>query len=413
VSFVSHTYATYSVSTSSADFCCRKTEASKHALLALCQISTSQPATAAVASSLANRLSNAWLLLEAFGHAKTLRNANSSRFGCSTRVQFSSVGGAEQAAIESALLDAGRCVRVPRSERSFHVLYQLCVAALPSDLRASLQVVAAAGADAFSCLSASGTIYAEGVDDREAFNVTSAALEAVGLRGQAQHGLWRVLSAVLHLSNVRFIEADGGVATGIDASSLTSLKVAANLLGLSDAVLQQHLLQRSTPGTQPAQARLSATQATAARNALSSSLYSRAFGAVLVLINAYLRPVGASDFVSEDLSSRPGRLSTDTAAVVQTALRLTQDVTSSDRRGAAPSLRSPVVTVLDPHGAENLAVNGFHQLCANYCDVSQTLCNRVPCPQPMHILCCIVTHVAHAGAAAGLYCRRAAALPCC
>jgi myosin heavy subunit len=290
-------------------------------------------------------------------------------------------GHADQALIDAFFLDVGRCVRLPRSERSFHVLYQLCVASLPQDLRVSLQIVAVAGADAFGCLSSSGTIYAEGVDDRQAFNATSAALESVGLRGQARHGLWRVLAAVLHLSNVRFSALDGGIsAAGIISSSSVSLKIAATLLGLPDAVLQRHLLFRAAPGgAAAAPVPRSQSQASAVRDALATVIYGRVFGAVLALANASLQHqfLGAADRVDgedSNMQAAQGRSSTDTAAAVLMAVRTVQlqQRQSGDRRQQFSPL-TPEVSVFDLHGAENLASNGFHQLCANYCDVSYLL----------------------------------------
>jgi myosin heavy subunit len=350
---------------------CSKTESAKLALQALCQVgASSRAAAAASGAALAGRLATAWLMLEAFGHAKTLRNANSSRFGSITQVALApGSGGAVDAAVQAMLLDTSRCVRLPRSERSFHVLYQLCVGSLSPDLRSSLQIVATVGADAFGCLSSSGTVYAEGVDDRQAFSVTAAGLEDMGLRGQARSGIWRLLAAVLHLSNLRFVAIDGGGGvTRIADASAASLNVAASLLGLPSAVLERNLLQRAAPSGAAAAAHRNPTQAAGVRDALAASLYARVFGAVVALVNASLQaPRYADDLTDSTAVSSASRTSADTAAIVRAALQAAQPRFASG--GGSP----PTVDVIDPHGNENLASNSFHQLCTNYSDVSLPL----------------------------------------
>lgn len=308
------------------------------------------------------------MLLEAFGNAKTLRNINSSRYGICTRLIFdASTGSFTRLVLDTFLLDASRCVRQPRSERSFHVLYQLCAGALPSVTRSEIHQ---GSADAFSCLSGSGTIYAEGIDDRQAFLDTVSAFDAIGVSEASRVGFWRLLAAVLHLSNLRFVETRG--AAILDSSSESALKCASDLLGVKSESLQACLLRQAT-----------SRQATAARDALISCLYSRAFAALVALCNA--ATMGISVRGDSQRTAGSGAKSADTASAVVTAIRAGQQPGTTG---------TSAIEVYDLLGAENLALNGYHTLCANYGDVSHPLvCVGVALPKrrlfsPGAFTCC-------------------------
>ena len=48
------------------------------------------------------------------------------------------------------------------------------------------------------------------VDDAEEFHGLAAALSTLNVTGEDQEGLWRLLSALLHLGNIRFLDDEGG-----------------------------------------------------------------------------------------------------------------------------------------------------------------------------------------------------------
>ena len=64
-------------------------------------------------------------ITEAFGNAKTSRNANSSRFGKFIKLQFGSCGAVAGAQIRTYLLERPRVSEVALGERSYHIFYQV------------------------------------------------------------------------------------------------------------------------------------------------------------------------------------------------------------------------------------------------------------------------------------------------
>ncbi len=74
---------------------------------------------------LRERLTQALVLLEAFGSAQTARNCNASRVGKFVRVHFDAGGLLCGASIQTTLLEKSRVVRQNAGERSFHIFYQV------------------------------------------------------------------------------------------------------------------------------------------------------------------------------------------------------------------------------------------------------------------------------------------------
>ena len=72
------------------------------------------------------------------------------------------------------------------------------------------------------------------VDDAEEFYGLASALSTLGVTGDEQDGLWRLLAALLHLGNIRFTdndEQDGGPGLRLD-SPLVPLEEVAAMAGL-------------------------------------------------------------------------------------------------------------------------------------------------------------------------------------
>src|SRR6267154_5934532 len=106
------------------------------------------------------------------------------------------------ARIRTYLLERSRIVFQPTIERNYHIFYQLCAGA-PSKERKDL------GLDTdvtkFHYLKQGGPTSTpiNGVDDAEEFRATQQALSTVGISVEKQWAVFRLLSALLHLGNVK------------------------------------------------------------------------------------------------------------------------------------------------------------------------------------------------------------------
>ena len=116
-------------------------------------------------------------LLEAFGNAKTVRNANSSRFGKFTEIQFDKQWRIVGAAVRTYLLERSRVVAVNDPERNYHIFYQLCAGASAEE-RARLHLVPPID---FNYLNKSSCVDIPGVDNAAEYAATRRAMAIVGI----------------------------------------------------------------------------------------------------------------------------------------------------------------------------------------------------------------------------------------
>ncbi|BDA45618.1 Myosin-17 [Coccomyxa sp. Obi] len=265
-------------------------------------------------------------LLEAFGNAKTVRNDNSSRFGKFVEIDFDGAGRVSGASINTYLLERSRVVSVNAPERSYHIFYQLCAGATPTQ-REMYRLEG--GAQGFRYLRESQSEAApcftlDDVDDGEGLRSTLDAMQIVGIGEAEREAVLRTVAAVLHLGNITFVGAADEGAMPKDNSAKAALVAVADLLQVEEETLLRALTSRAIETvSETIVKRLDAAAATASRDALAKNLYARLFDWLVAAINRKISALGSGQ----------------------------------------RSKRS--IGILDIYGFESFKENSFEQLCIN------------------------------------------------
>ncbi len=263
-------------------------------------------------------------ILESLGNARTVRNDNSSRFGKFMEILFEPSGCLTSARIETYLLEKVRLISQAPGERNYHIFYEL-LAGLSQNERRCFQIGNKSARD-FRMTSNSGTYdRRDGVSDRAKFQELKHALTTVGFTATDQRDLFSTACALLHASNLTFLEIDAHE----DSSALdrrnASFRAAVELLGVDENTLDNALCRHEI---QARHERLYKTLDTARAQKALEALIKATYGA---LFNHIVR-----------------RMNTFIAGM--------------------PANRGAFIGVLDIFGFESFEVNSFEQLCINYCN---------------------------------------------
>ncbi|XP_014217831.1 unconventional myosin-Va-like [Copidosoma floridanum] len=169
-----------------------KTENAKHAVYYLL---TSHPRDKAVEV----KIFSSSVLLEAFGNVATANSSNSSRFGKYLQLQYDWKQRLVGAVLQTYLLDTSRLVSQTPNQQNFGIFHQLYCVNDP-ELRINQgqkfkYLVQARGTDSVGMLFS--------------FAETVEAMLVLGFSPTQQTDLFNVLSAILHLGNLDFKQAQG------------------------------------------------------------------------------------------------------------------------------------------------------------------------------------------------------------
>eukprot|EP01134_Creolimax_fragrantissima_P004645 CFRG4645T1 len=297
-----------------------KTETMKQILSYLSEASTraNEGVEGVVVSEIPNKVLESNPILESFGNAKTIHNHNSSRFGKFMEIQFDALGVMIGAKMCDYLLEKTRIVHQAETERNFHVFYQL-LACGDADLLSSL-MVGGIGAAGFRYLNGGGCVQVDTLDDKLGFKDLENALKGF-FAPVLVDGIWKVVSALLHLGNIDF--TGGDTIRGI--SNPSTVEAAAQLLGITANDLTDFLTVKITnAGKEVIRSQMRRGEAIRTRDTLAKTVYSRMFKWILSKLNG--------DLCVEDMAQYCG--------------------------------------ILDIFGFEVFKTNDLEQLCINYANES-------------------------------------------
>ncbi|VDC05805.1 unnamed protein product [Peniophora sp. CBMAI 1063] len=228
-------------------------------------------------------------LLESFGCAKTLRNNNSSRHGKYLEIMFNTQGEPIGAQITNYLLEKARVVGQVQDERNFHIFYQFAAGATPEQR----EYFGIKGPEDYAYTANSGCLTVDGIDDVKDFSETLQAMAVIGLSGEEQNDILRMLAAILWIGNVSYNEKDDGNAGIADAGTVDFvaylLEVPSELV---TKVLTTKVVETQRGGRRGSvyDVPLNPAQAAAGRDALAKALYNNMFEWIVSRINVSMKP---------------------------------------------------------------------------------------------------------------------------
>ncbi|KAK4885795.1 hypothetical protein RN001_002066 [Aquatica leii] len=261
-------------------------------------------------------------IMEAIGNAKTTRNDNSSRFGKFIELQFNKQYHIIGASMRTYLLEKSRVVFQAAEERNYHIFYQLCAA------RDKLPHLQLRDQSYFYYVSQGASPDIDGISDLNYFNETVNALSLLGFSERNQNNIFVILSALLHLGNIKFVdciisremEQDQEGSEILDDDE--SLDIMADLLQIDKDQIKLWLCTKKIVSMRDTILKpMSVEQASISRDALAKHIYAELFNWIVTQINKALE--------------------TDVP-------------------------RHKFIGVLDIYGFETFEINSFEQFCINY-----------------------------------------------
>ncbi|CAI5655783.1 unnamed protein product [Oreochromis niloticus] len=296
-----------------------KTEACKHIVRHLTARS------GAKGFMLEPRMKHVNCVLEAFGHAKTQRNSNSSRFIKLLTIQYCDKRRTPlRAHVYTYMLEKSRLVHLPAQQHSFKIFY-LMAEGLSAEEKSALYLnnVLAHRYISGRLPGENPPVATASTQSREHLAAVKQALRALGFNKQEVDSVFALLSAVLHIGDLRFTAL-----TDADTAFPSDLQLLERVAGL----LQVSSSDLSTALTSDVQyfkgdvitRRHTVEMSEQYRDQLAKAIYGRLFSYLVNNINDYLQG---------------------------------QDDTISD-----PAWE---IGILDIFGFEEFQKNGFEQLCVN------------------------------------------------
>ncbi|KAI9359841.1 chitin synthase [Pilaira anomala] len=216
--------------------------------------------------------------LEAFGHAKTTVNDNASRFGKYLELQFSERGRMIGAKFLDYMLEKSRVAHTCGDERNFHIFYYVLHGSTAEEKALLHLNEASSYLYLFKTKEAARLAGGLVLEDTEKYNELKLLLKSLGINKVTMLQITQIISAILHLGNLQFIDDATNMQDSAIVKNTSELEIAAELLGVESKALetcltyQTKLIKRDLTTIF-----LNAEQASVQRDALAEALYSLLF----------------------------------------------------------------------------------------------------------------------------------------
>lgn len=268
-----------------------KTENTKKVIQYLAAVATDYSSSKQL-GTLEQQIIQANPILEAFGNAQTIRNNNSSRFGKFIRIEFTRTGQIAGAFIDWYLLEKSRVVKQSKDERNYHIFYQLICGA--NQQMRNLFLLGNDGIDGWQ-YTKHGNNVITGVDDLKEFRALMEAFHIMRFTEEEQLSILKIVAAVLHIGNIEVVQ-ERRSSDDARLPDIAQVERLCHVLGVPvDAFSKGLLRPRVKAGREWVNQSRTAEQVKHSLDSLAKSVYERAFGKLVEMVNSKLDTKGEGE----------------------------------------------------------------------------------------------------------------------